>query len=80
MATAIGLIAGCCVIASMVLRRECWIKALLLAGAVLFLTYGIMLNLIPIIMLNAVGTTIGIVEMVRLWRSSRQSEETTETQ
>lgn len=66
MATAIGLIAGFCVIGSMLLRRECWIKALLLAGAVLFLTYGILLNLIPIIMLNSVGTIVGIMEMLRL--------------
>lgn len=71
MATAIGLVAGICVIISMVLRSQRWIKALLLLGAVLFLTYGIMLTLVPIIMLNAVGTLVGIVEVVRLWRPGR---------
>ena len=68
MATAIGMVAGICVITSMVLRSQRWIKALLLLGAVLFLAYGIMLRLAPIIMLNSVGTLVGIVEVVRLWR------------
>jgi energy-converting hydrogenase Eha subunit E len=68
MATAIGIIAGLCVITSMLLRSERWIKALLLAGAILFLAYGIMLRLLPIIMLNSVGTLVGIREMVRLSR------------
>ena len=65
MATAIGMVAGICVITSMVLRSQRWIKALLLLGAVLFLAYGIMLRLAPIIMLNSVGTLVGIAEVVR---------------
>ncbi|MBE0481790.1 MAG: hypothetical protein IBX68_12555 [Dehalococcoidia bacterium] len=67
MATTIGIVAGVCVITSMLLRSERWIKVLLLAGALLFLTYGIILELVPIIMLNSVGTVIGIREVLRLW-------------
>lgn len=57
---------------SPVLRSERRTRALLLAGAVLFLTYGILLRLVPIIMLNTVGTIAGTVEMVRLWRAKAE--------
>jgi hypothetical protein len=46
----LGFIAGGYVVGSMALKNVKWIKILLIAGSVLFLTYGVILMLYPIIL------------------------------
>ncbi len=57
----IGVVAGCLIYGAMAFKNLVWIKILLLAGSVLFLTYGIILALPAIIIINAIGVLIGIL-------------------
>ena len=74
----LGLVAGACVISTMLLRRLFLIRFLLLFGAILFLIYGICLHLLPIIVLNSVGVMIGIRGVYSLWSERRNENQSSE--
>lgn len=65
----VGFIAGGCVVGSMALKNVKWIKLLLIAGSILFLTYGIILMLYPIILINSIGLIIGVTSLIKLLKS-----------
>jgi uncharacterized protein with PQ loop repeat len=69
----LGFIAGGCVVGSMALKNVKWIKILLIAGSVLFLTYGIILMLYPIIFINTIGLIIGIISLIRLLKATKRA-------
>lgn len=71
---ALGFFAGACLIASMLLRNIYAVKILLATAAVSFLVYGVILNLLPIIVINSVLTASGIYELLRLYRRGKTGE------
>jgi len=64
----VGLLGGACVIVAMCTSRVAVIKWLLLAGAIILLTYGVILNLLPIVVLNTVGVIVGCTGVIRFYR------------
>jgi len=69
--TALGLVAGVCIILAMLERNILRIKWLLLIGCALFLAYGILLQLIPVIFLNGAGLVIGAREIIVLHKKGK---------
>jgi hypothetical protein len=67
----LGFFAGACLIGSMLLRNIYAVKILLAVAAVSFLLYGIILDLLPIIVINSVLTASGIYELIRLARKRK---------
>ena len=70
----LGFFAGACLIGSMLLRNIYAVKILLAVAAVSFLAYGIILQLLPIIVINSVLTASGIYEFIRLYRKMKTGE------
>jgi hypothetical protein len=72
----IGIIAGCFLIASMWIKTNVLaIKSLFLAGAILFLIYGILNELISIIILNVVAALVTIRGIYILQKKPDKLEE-----
>lgn len=74
MIDALGFFAGACLIGSMLVRNIYAVKILLAVAAVSFLTYGIILDLLPIIVINSILTASGIYELIRLTRNRKRKE------
>ena len=72
----LGYFAGACLIGSMLLRNIYAVKALITSCAISFLIYGIILNLLPIIVINSVLTASGIYELIRLTRKGKGAAST----
>jgi len=74
MVETIGFFAGACMLGAILLRNIYAIKVLLLVASLSFMTYGIILHLLPIITINAVLSVSGTFELVRLIRKKKTSE------
>lgn len=72
----LGYFAGACLIASMLLRNIYAVKALITTTAISFLIYGIILDLVPIIVINVLLTASGIFELIRLSRKGKGATST----
>ena len=72
----LGYFAGACLIASMLLRNIYAVKALILITAICFLIYGIILDLVPIIVINILLTASGVFELIRLSRKGKGATST----
>ena len=72
----LGFLGGSCIICAMLLRNIFTIKILMLVAAIIFLTYGIILHLLPIMVINSIMTASGIYELVRLSRKRKQAAST----
>ncbi len=70
----LGFFAGACLIGSMLLRNIYAVKILLTVAAVSFLVYGIILQLLPIMVINSILTASGIYELIRLSRKVKTGE------
>ena len=70
----LGFFAGACLIGSMLLRNIYAVKILLTVAAVSFLVYGIILQLLHIMVINSVLTASGIYELIRLSRKVKTGE------
>ena len=70
----LGFFAGACIIYSMLLRKVVKIKFLLLLGALCWLIYGIILQLLPVVVINSIIILTGIIEFTRLLRNKRSAE------
>ncbi len=70
----LGFFAGACLIGSMLLRNIYAVKILLAVAAVSFLVYGVILELLPIIVINSVLTASGAYELIRLSRKAKTGE------
>ena len=71
MIDALGFFAGACLIGSMLVRNIYAVKILLAVAALSFLTYGIILHLLPIIVINSVLMASGVYELIRLTRKRK---------
>ena len=69
----LGIFAGCLIYGAMLVKKLVPIKAFLLGGAICFLSYGILLGLPAIIIVNVVGTIIGIVGLVRVVKGEQNN-------
>lgn len=67
----IGIIAGILIFGAMILKRLVAIKLFLLGGSVLFLIYGLIQSLLAIIIVNCVGTCIGIYGLIKAIKYER---------
>ena len=72
MIDALGFFAGACVIGSMLFRNIYAVKILLQISALSFLTYGIILHLLPLIVINSVLAASGVYELIRLTRKRKE--------
>lgn len=70
----LGFFAGACILSSMILRRILRIKVLLLIGSLSWLTYGVLQHLLPVVMINIIISTTGIIEVTRLIRDRKNAE------
>ncbi|MFC1901756.1 hypothetical protein ACFLX3_02370 [Chloroflexota bacterium] len=70
----LGFFAGACILSSMILRKMLWIKILLLTGSLCWLTYGIIQHLLPIVAINTIVSSAGIIEVTRLTRMQKSAE------
>ena len=70
----LGFFAGACILTSMILRKVLQIKVLLLIGSLSWLTYGVVQHLLPIVVINAIISTTGIIEITRLSRKRRNAD------
>ena len=70
----LGFFAGACIISSMILRKVVRIKFLLLLGSSSWLAYGIILQLLPVVVINSIICLTGIIEITRLLRNKRSAE------
>ena len=70
----LGFFAGACIIVSMLLRKVVRIKFLLLLGSLSWLTYGIILQLLPVVVINSIIIFTGIIEFTRLLRNKGSAE------
>ncbi|OGO22925.1 MAG: hypothetical protein A2144_02575 [Chloroflexi bacterium RBG_16_50_9] len=73
----LGFFAGSCVLSSMISRKILWIKILLLIGSLSWLTYGIVLRLLPVVIINIIISSTGIHEVIRLMRNRKNAEAST---
>ena len=72
----LGFFAGACLLAAMLLRNIYAVKILLTVAAISFLVYGVILDLLPIIVINSVLTASGIYELIRLSRKKKEAAST----
>ena len=73
MVDAIGFFAGACMLGAILLRSIYAIKIFLLVAALSFMTYGIILHLLPIITVNAILSVFGIFELIRIITRKRKT-------
>ena len=76
MINGLGFFAGACLLAAMLLRNIYAVKILLTVAAISFLVYGVILDLLPIIVINSVLTASGIYELIRLSRKKKEAAST----
>lgn len=69
----LGFFAGACILSSMILRKVLWIKILLLMGSLSWLTYGVTLHLLPIVVINVIISSTGIIVITRLARNKKNA-------
>ena len=67
----LGFFAGACLLSSMIARKILLIKILLLTGSLSWLTYGTIQGILPIVVINALVSITGIIEVTRLLRNRR---------
>ena len=67
----LGFFAGACLLSSMIARKILLIKILLLTGSLSWLTYGTIQGILPIVVINALVSITGIIEVARLLRNRR---------
>ena len=72
----LGFFAGACLVGSMLLRNIYTVKILLAVAAISFLAYGIILDLLPIMVINSILTASGIYELIRLSRKKKETAST----
>ena len=72
----LGFFAGACLVGSMLLRNIYTVKILLAVAAISFLAYGIILDLLPIMVINSILTASGIYELIRLSRKKKEASST----
>lgn len=70
---AIGIIAGMLIYGAMAIRNLIIIKCLLLAGSIGFLTYGVILGLPAVIVVNLIGICIGIYGIINAIKKRERS-------
>jgi hypothetical protein len=70
----IAILGGALIYGAMAFKKLLIIKILLLAGAIAFLAYGIILWLPALIIVNAVGVGIGIYGLVSAIRSRKNGQ------
>jgi len=70
---AIGITAGALVFGAMAAKRLVVIKAFLLAGAIGFFTYGMLLSLPAIIIINSIGMGVAIYGLVSAIRTTKKA-------
>lgn len=70
----LGFFAGVCILFSMILRKVLSIKILLLTGSLSWLTYGIVQHLLPIVAINIIISSTGIIEVTRLLRNRKNAK------
>ncbi|MFC1916392.1 YgjV family protein [Chloroflexota bacterium] len=76
MADVLAYFGGSCLIVAMFFRNVYVIKSLMLITAISFLIYGIILQLLPIILLNAILICSGIFALIRRARKDSPTEST----
>ncbi len=64
----LGFVGGAFLITAMIVRKAYMVKALMLVTAICYLVYGIVLDLLPLIVLNIILVTTGIYELILLAR------------
>ena len=70
----LGFFAGACILSSMILRRILPLKILLLTGSLSWLTYGVFQHLLPVVIINTIISSTGIIEITRLTRNKKNAE------
>ena len=70
----LGFFAGGCVLTSMILRKVLRIKSLLLVASLCWLIYGVIQRILPIVVINCVISSVGIVEITRLIMEQRNAK------
>ena len=69
----LGFFAGACMLSSMILRKVLRIKILLLIGSLSWLTYGVILHLLPVVVINTIISLTGIIVITRLTRNKKNA-------
>lgn len=69
----IGIFAGTLIYGAMAFKKLIIIKILLLAGALGFLIYGILLTLPAVMIINAIGVCLGIYGLVSAIRAIKKA-------
>jgi len=69
----LGFFAGACLLSSMILRKVLRIKILLLMGSLSWLTYGVILHLLPVVVINTIISLTGIIVITRLTRDKKNA-------
>jgi len=64
----LGFFAGACLLSSMLVKDIYKVKILLLVGSISWLSYGSVLHLLPIIIINVIITSSGIYTVTRMTR------------
>jgi len=70
---AISVLSGALIYGAMAVKNLIRIRALLLLGALGFLTYGIFMGLPSIIIVNSVGSIIGIIMLIKAIRAAKKA-------
>lgn len=67
---AVGILSGVLIYGAMLPKNLKVIKSFLLAGAVGFLSYGVLLGLPAIMIINSIGVVVGIYGVVKAFKST----------
>jgi len=70
---AIGILAGAFIYGAMAFKKLIIIKALLLAGAIGFLIYGVLLTLPAVMIINSLGVCLGIYGLISAIRAAKKA-------
>ena len=71
---AIGVVSGAFIYGAMAFKGLVIIKALLLAGAIGFLAYGVILSLPAIMIINSIGVCLGVYGLVQAIRVRKKEK------